>query len=121
MDSGSSQHITNSFDDLIASTCVPRGQMIFTVGNDEVMIPTHVGMVKFGAVVLTDVYFCVSCPVCLVSESRLVEDGASIMKKAENKTCLVAKEGVTLFEANLEDRLFVIKRYYNGKGMSSFC
>ena len=121
MDSGSSQHITNSFDDLIASTCVPRGQMIFTVGNDEVMIPTHVGMVKFGAVVLTDVYFCVSCPVCLVSESRLVEDGASIMKKAESKTCLVAKEGVTLFEANLEDRLFVVKRYYNGKGMSSFC
>ena len=121
MDSGSSQHITNSFDDLVASVGVPRGQMVFTVGNDEMMVPTHKGSVRFGAVVLTDVYFCDSCPVCLVSESRLVEDGVSILKEAKDRNCLVAKDGVTLFEARLEDKLFVLRRYYDGTGMSSFC
>ena len=124
LDSGSSQHITNTYNDLVNVVNVPRGEMMFTVGNDEVMVPTHVGSVKFGTVTLTDVYFCASCPVCLVSESRLVESGASVLKHAKDKSCLVTKNGVSLFEAKLEDKLFVLQKCYDGTGMSSvssFC
>ena len=58
IDAGASRHITTSIEDLINPKSL-NGSVTFTVGNDETMVPTHVGGVTFGDVTLSEVYICV--------------------------------------------------------------
>jgi len=83
-------------------------------------LPTYVGKTKFGAVTLTNVYFCAQCPINLISESRLLESGASVIKNSESMNAVVSKSGQDLLTASLVDKLFVVDSVFNGKAIQLF-
>ena len=113
LDSGSTQHITNSIDFLRETRPCP-GDVSFTVGNSNSMVPSSVGSVKFGNVELSDVYLCNDCPINIVSESRLAQKGCVITKK-DGKAQVLFK-GTLVLEAPEAKNLYFLKtaRFSNG-------
>ena len=57
LDSGASQHITNCLERMIDPVPVQNGALYFTCGNEQLLKPSHVGSVRVGGVVLSEVYF----------------------------------------------------------------
>lgn len=119
LDSGAAHHITNSFDVLEDACEVPNSSVVFTVGNDHVMCPTHVGCVKLGGVKVSNVYFCKECPVNIVSESRLMLCGVDINKSAATGVAVGAYQGDAVLEAKLKDGLFVVSQVRNSSNVLS--
>ena len=72
LDGAASKHITTDEVDYHGKAKELNGSVVFTVGNDQTMVPTHVGNVKFGNITLSEVYLCKECPVKLISESQLI-------------------------------------------------
>lgn len=108
LDGGATEHVTNDLSTLSNTRVVPPETVVFTVGNNHVMIPTHVGEARVNAVLLTRVYFCENCPVKLVSEGRLLLAGADIKKFADKQEALVSKGNLVVFRAPLRANLFTI-------------
>ena len=115
LDSGASQHITNRVDWMQDVVPVPENTVSFTVGNKAPLVPTAVGKVKLGAVVLTSVYFCRECPLNLMSEGRLLECGADINKTAKDGLAVVVKGDRRIFMGVKKSNLFVIQQAWDGK------
>ena len=76
IDSAAACHITAEWADLFDVRPL-HGAVEFTVGNDTTMVPSHVGSVQLGSVVLSEVYFCPECPVKLMSEVQLMRKGVT--------------------------------------------
>ena len=108
LDSGASQHLTPIYDDLHEVRIVNEGEMSFIVGNNQLMIPTHVGKVNMGRAILTDVYYCKECPAKLVSESRLLAKGCKIVKEASTGECQVILNNVVVMQAEMKNSLFCL-------------
>ena len=70
LDGAASKHITTDELDFDGNAKELNGSVVFTVGNDSIMVPTHVGKVTFGNITLSEVYLCKECPVKLISESQ---------------------------------------------------
>jgi hypothetical protein len=112
LDSGAVHHITNSLACLIEVVQLPQSSVMFTVGNDHMMSPTHVGSVKLGDLKVSNVYFCKECPVNIVSESRLLTVGIDVNKVAKTGVARASKScgsGVyPVLEAKLKGGLFIV-------------
>ena len=117
LDCGASQHVTNDWSSL-SDPVLLGGETVFTVGNDQRMIPTHSGNVSLCGVTLTDVFFCKECPVNLVSEGRLLLAGVTVVKNPSTKEANVLLGEVLLMKAPLIDGLFPIQYAHDGvKGL----
>jgi hypothetical protein len=114
LDGGASQHITRNFSCLQEAVNVPADSILFTVGNDQIMSPSHVGNVVLGAVTLTNVYYCEDCPVNLISEARLLSSGADVVKRSLQGAAVVVKDNVPIIFAPMKDNLFVVTLAHNG-------
>ena len=77
LDGAASKHITTDGTDLHGAREL-HGSVVFTVGNDKTMVPSHVGSVTFGTITLSEVYLCKECPVKLISESQLILKGVCV-------------------------------------------
>jgi hypothetical protein len=115
-------HITNDMNDLFDVETLPESAVIFIVGNNKTMRPTHVGKVQFGTVTLTEVYLCVSCPFKLISESRLILKGVDINKFADTGMCECICQGIMIFTASMSEGtgLFVLNEIRERNGMAKF-
>ena len=89
---------------------------MFTVGNDETMVPSHVGSVTFGNITLSEVYLCKECPVKLISESQLILKGVCVNKSSVTKIaqCLLKDKVIFVAKLNEEDGLFHMKQAVDG-------
>lgn len=108
LDGGAGEHVTNNLQDLKNVRVVPPDTVVFTVGNNQVMIPSHVGDAKVNAVLLTRVYFCRDCPVKLMSEPRLLLAGADIKKCSVKREAVVSKGNLIVMRAPLNASMFVV-------------
>lgn len=112
LDSGAAHHITNSLVCLTDVSQLPTSSVVFTVGNDHIMSPTHVGSVKLGDLKVSNVYYCHECPVNVMSESRLLAVGIDVNKVASTGVarCWKTQESgaYPVLEARLKGGLFVV-------------
>ena len=74
LDSAASQHITNDPLCMRDVHVVPPGSLKFMCGDDQYVEPTHVGKVKVGSLLLSEVYLCKECPVNIVSEIQVLHN-----------------------------------------------
>jgi hypothetical protein len=115
LDGAASKHITTDELDFDGNAKELNGSVVFTVGNDSIMVPTHVGKVTFGNITLSEVYLCKECPVKLISESQLILKGVCINKSSVTKTAQCLVKDKTIFVAKLnEDGLFHMDQVIEG-------
>ena len=114
LDSGASQHITNCLEWMIDPVPLQNGALYFTCGNEQLLKPSHVGSVRVGGVVLSDVYYCNKCPLNLMSEAKLLAKGADVMKTANDRSAKVLKGKQVLLKAVMRNNLFVITQTCKG-------
>lgn len=116
LDGAASKHITTDEEELKDSKEL-NGSVVFTVGNDETMVPTHVGSVTFGNITLSEVYLCKECPVKLISESQLILKGVCVNKSSVSKMAHCLIKGTVIFVAKLneQDGLFHMDQVIDGK------
>ena len=115
-DSGATHHITNCFSDLVnPRECSPK---VFTVANSSELVCNYQGTVVMGRINFIDVYFNPDLPCKLVSESRMMKQGCSVVKcpKAMTVQVLHEKLGV-LLEGSLHGGLFGLNSYLGDKGL----
>ena len=122
LDSGASQHITNCLEWMIDPVPVQNGALYFTCGNEQLLKPSHVGSVRVGGVVLSEVYYCNKCPLNLMSEAKLLAKGADVMqhvmKTANDRSAKVLKGNQVLLKAEMRNNLFVITQACKGNNNS---
>jgi hypothetical protein len=121
LDGAASKHITTDEEDYQGNAKELHGSVVFTVGNDQTMVPTHVGSVKFGNITLSEVYLCKECPVKLISESQLILKGVCINKSSVTKTaqCLVKDKIIFVAKLNEQDGLFHMEKVIDGHFVKS--
>ena len=115
-DSGATHHIKNCFSDLVnPRECTPK---IFTVANSSELVCNYQGTVVMGRIKFVDVYFSPDLPCKLVSESRMMRQGCSVIKcpKAMTVQVLHEKLGV-LLEGSLHGGLFGLNSYLGDGGL----
>ena len=113
VDSAASEHITTDLRDLTEVREVPLGSVSFVVGNNELMYPTHVGVVEFDKVRLLDVYFCEKCPAKLISVSRLVRKGCGVTICPSSGVFSIKWGDREIIRAILKDQLFYLDVEYS--------
>ena len=118
LDSGASQHITNCLEWMIDPVPVQNGALYFTCGNEQLLKPSHVGSVRVGGVVLSEVYFCSKCPLNLMSEAKLLAKGADVHKTANDRSAKVLRGNRVLLKAEMRNNLFVITQACKGNNTS---
>jgi hypothetical protein len=116
LDGAASKHITTDEEDYQGNAKELHGSVVFTVGNDQTMVPTHVGSVKFGNITLSEVYLCKECPVKLISESQLILKGVCVNKSSATKVAQCLVKGKIIFVAKLkQDGLFHMEKVIDGQ------
>ena len=105
---------------MIDPVVIPTDTISFVVGDSNKMLPTFVGMVRLGSVELAEVYFCESCPIKIVSESRLIVSGVEVVKTVEG-TVIARKGSVELFAGALIDGLFQLVGAWHHGTMCTDC